>query len=198
MGEYAKRINDGVEIKIGTCERMYYLRYEDRNRVKRLPNSLDPATCAGLFWRLPFPDEDAILPGEYRPHDRGLRLFRIIENPDHAQICYRSAQADFMPEDMSEAEPGIMQLRHEHSGVMINVPCYHGAKLPEPPPGGQVFWNGRGYALELTSIKNLNDGKVKPVVSCRFCGTMWSFNWPDILPYIPDEELKRRLEKYAN
>ncbi len=31
MGEYAKRASDGVEVKIGTCEAMYYLRFEDRD-----------------------------------------------------------------------------------------------------------------------------------------------------------------------
>ncbi len=30
MGEYAKRLSDGTEIKIGTCEEMLYLRFEDR------------------------------------------------------------------------------------------------------------------------------------------------------------------------
>ena len=33
MGEYAIRKSDGESIKIGTCEDMYYLRYEDRFKV---------------------------------------------------------------------------------------------------------------------------------------------------------------------
>jgi ferredoxin hydrogenase len=33
MGEYAKRKSDGLEVKIGTCASMYYLRYEQRNEV---------------------------------------------------------------------------------------------------------------------------------------------------------------------
>ena len=33
MGEYAIRKSDNDCIKIGTCEDMYYLRYEDQDKV---------------------------------------------------------------------------------------------------------------------------------------------------------------------
>ena len=41
MGEYAKR--NGKEIKIGTCESMYYLRYEHRKQVQPMPGNVNPA-----------------------------------------------------------------------------------------------------------------------------------------------------------
>ena len=44
MGEYAKYNNQ--EIKIGTCETMYYLRYEDRHKVKALKGNVDPVRDA--------------------------------------------------------------------------------------------------------------------------------------------------------
>jgi len=68
MGEYAKFGNS--EIKIGTCEDMYYLRFEDRYKVRHLPGNVDPnkdSEAAHLRFRLPFPDEDHILPGGYEP-----------------------------------------------------------------------------------------------------------------------------------
>lgn len=34
MGEYAKRMRDGERVKIGTCENMYYLRFEERHQVE--------------------------------------------------------------------------------------------------------------------------------------------------------------------
>jgi len=77
MGEYALRKSDDTEIKIGTCEDMYYLRYEDRDKVSKLPNSLDPRTEYNLRFRLPFPDEDDIKPGEYDDYNRGERLWQI-------------------------------------------------------------------------------------------------------------------------
>jgi hypothetical protein len=33
MGEYATRKSDNEYIKIGTCESMYYLRFDDINQV---------------------------------------------------------------------------------------------------------------------------------------------------------------------
>lgn len=76
MGEYAHY--EGKIIKIGTCEMMYYLRYEDRFKVKKHENSLDPHTEKNLFWRLPFPDEDKKEIGNYSPSERGIE----INDPD--------------------------------------------------------------------------------------------------------------------
>lgn len=67
MGEYAFRNSDGQHIKIGTCENMYYIRYEDRFKVRPDEYSLDCSKETGLIWRLPFPEEDHLKPGEYEP-----------------------------------------------------------------------------------------------------------------------------------
>ena len=42
MGEYAQRISDGERVKIGTCEDMLYLRFEDRAKVSALAGNVDP------------------------------------------------------------------------------------------------------------------------------------------------------------
>lgn len=42
MGEYAVRISDGERIKIGTCEDMLYLRFEDRHKVSAENGSVNP------------------------------------------------------------------------------------------------------------------------------------------------------------
>ena len=65
MGEYARRKSDNVEIKVGTCRSMYYIRYEDREKVKQVSWSCNPATEANLLWRLPVESEDNILIGDY-------------------------------------------------------------------------------------------------------------------------------------
>lgn len=196
MGEYSKRKSDGVEVKIGTCENMYYLRYEDRNKVEKLPHSLDPATCTGLRWRLPFPDEDGVGIGEYKDYKRGLRLWKYVEDPDNPQVCYRKIEVGFMPEGLIDYAPGVLQLTHKDSGMRVNMPCHHGSKIPTAPAEWQVF-SGCGYALELTSVKNRPDGTLYPIVACRWCGYAWGFEWPEVLPYVQDAEMWRRLEKYA-
>jgi hypothetical protein len=181
MGEYATRKSDHQEVKIGTCEDMFYLRYEDRGKVRQLPGSLNPATELDLRFRLPFPDEDSVRIGEYQDFNRGERLY--AENDTDCRNLH-------IPDD----DPGIIQLTHK-SGLLLNVPCHHGQKLPEVAEGMQAFWNGKSYALVLSSIKNTAEG-IKPVVRCRFCNNAWRFDWADVFPYV-NGELKARLREYA-
>ena len=187
MGEYAKY--KGEEIKIGTCESMYYLRYEDRGKVTAIPHSINPALEKDLFWRLPFPDEDNINPGEYDHYNRGYRLYKPIETPGTQPNSHESF-AD--PETFEN--PGTIQLRDDNSGLMANVNCYHGGKLPVNSEDAKFFWNGKGWFFELAFIKNTGSG-VEPVVRCKCCGNMWRYTWGDVLPYIHGE-IKARLEKH--
>ena len=190
MGEYGIRKSDGEHVKIGTCERMFYLRYEDRDKIKPEENSLDQMKATGLFWRLPFPDEDGVLPGDYDPHNRGLHLYKF-------GIDRRGEKYTMDFEDAETVEhPGTIQLRHESSGLLMNVPCYHGLKLPDVREPMRAAWNGKSHSFELDSIKNISDGTVHPVVKCRHCGKMWRYKWADVLPYVHGE-MKTRLEIYA-
>ena len=180
MGEYAKF--NGHEIKIGTCECMYYIRYEDRSRVQAEPNSVDPATQKNLFWRLPFPDEDHLNPGDYPDHNRGVRLF----SREHG---------DFREESCID-DTGNMQMTHP-SGLLANIKCYHGLKLPESSDDAGFHWNGKSHSFELVLIKNTTDG-IRAVYHCRHCRQMWSTDeWETILPYILDEKLRERLSAYS-
>jgi hypothetical protein len=172
MGEYAIRKSDGQRVKIGTCESMYYLRYEDRNKVTHESGNVDPMKDAeSLRFRLPFLDEDEIQPGDYEDHNRGLRLYRAS--------AVNGCSSDFE----IEAEPGIMQLRHE-SGLLLNVPCYHGAKLPEVVSPMKAFWNGKSWSIELYRLRPTPQG-IKPIIGCRHCGEIWRVDWADIWEYIP-------------
>ena len=191
MGEYAKRNSDGEHVKIGTCECMYYLRYEDRNKVSPLPGSLNPNTELNLYWRLPFPDEDRLLPGEYEEYKRGLRLYKMV--PDGRG---REWAEDFtLSDEGDDLNPGIIQLHHKEAGLLLNVPCYHGMKLPEVGPGMKAFWNGKGHSFELSSVKNTSEG-VLPIIRCRHCGNAWLSTWEEVLPYVGDKEMRKRLGKY--
>lgn len=179
MGEYARRKRDGVEVKIGTCSDMYYIRYEDRDKVARLQNSLDCSVEFNLRWRLPFPDEDKVKIGEYEDYCRGCGL------------------SGFNDYDGMIDNVGTLQLTHE-SGLLINVPCYHGIKLPDiTGPKVGAFWNGKSNHIELSSVKNMPDGTLRPVIRCRYCGESWRSEWEYVLPHLYDRELKERLEVYA-
>jgi len=182
MGEFA--LYNGQRVKIGTCESMYYLRYEDRFKVTAEAHSLDPAFTPNLFWRLPFEDEDNVEIGCYSDFSRGYRLYQMDE---------RGYCQDYYPED--ELKPGSFQMSHP-SGLLISVPCHHGKKLPDLGAQTRVGWNGKSHCFELVHIKNLEDGSVVPIIRCRHCGDMWRTDWADILPYIHGELLER-LKIYA-
>jgi hypothetical protein len=177
MGEYAIRKSDNQEIKIGTCENMYYLRYSDRDMVTALEGNVDPMdedTVKQLRFRLPFPDEDNIKPGEYEPF-RGAQLYDFT-NPDTAN------------------DPGIVQL-HSKKGLMVNVTCYHGEKLPENTKDVKFFWNGKSPAYELRFLKFI-DGVVYGVYTCTECDHSWRKPLKEIIPFMvryEDQDLVKRL-----
>ena len=179
MGEYAKRKSDGEEVKIGTCESMYYLRYEDKNNVEPCEGS-----GYGIYYRLPFPDEDDVDIGNYENYNRGYPLYDTVN--DYTEYFTDPTTAD---------DPGIIQITHK-CGLLINIPCYHGAKLPDGGEEIKVFWNGKSNFLELSSLKECENGEIRPVIKCKHCGHMWSYDWADVLPYI-QKRMKQRLMKYV-
>ena len=62
----------------------------------------------------------------------------------------------------------------------------------------KAAWNGKSWHLELSSVKSMPDGALRPVYRCRHCDSMWSTEWEKILPYCGlDKEMLRRLERYA-
>jgi hypothetical protein len=114
------RKSDGARVKIGTCESMYYLRLEDRDAV-----TPERGSGFGWYWRLPFPDEDHILPGDYGDYSRGERLWKKDESekPLNAQ----RHDIDFA-DDEATKKPGRVQLHHD-SSLLLSVACYHGGRL---------------------------------------------------------------------
>jgi hypothetical protein len=105
---------------------------------------------------------------------------------------------DRWPTDYSDPalaeNPGIIQLRHEASGLMLNVPCFHGERLPEVTKPMQAFWNGKGHSYELSSVKTTAEG-LFPVIKCRHCRTAWRCDWSELWDYIPADMQKRFVER---
>jgi hypothetical protein len=201
MGEYAIRKSDKEYVKIGTCESMYYLRYEDREKVAAHPGNVDVnENPAGLRFRLPFPDEDHFRPGEYTPYNRKLPLL------------HRETRASFESTALGDGKNlsnGLIQLRHD-CGYLLNVPCYHGTRLPDGGKEIRAHWNGRaGYFMALMSLKciavaypNGHAGfgtryVVKPVIGCVFCEEAWRCDWVDVWDYLSDE-WRERLQVYKD
>ncbi len=177
MGEFA--LYRGERVKIGTCDSMYYLRWEDRHKVKATSGSVNPVKDLGLRFRLPFPDEDNEEPGGYckQPFARGSVLAAGFSFPDSVE------------------NPGTVQMHHG-GGLLVNVKCYHGEKLPEGNQDFSAAWNGKSPShYELRHVKTTQEGVI-PVIGCRWCREMWRSTWDEVLPHL-DAEMHVRLKHHA-
>ena len=182
MGEYAKRKIDGCEVKIGTCESMYYLRYEQRNEVvyNFQPNK---GKHTEWLWRIPVPFEDNMLPGDYEYG--GLLKDGYIPY----LLKLKQPTGDF--EKFLVDNPGTCQQVVEKLGMLINLPCHHGVALPKAE-GFKFFWNGKRDALHLCFLTDY-EKELRVGIKCNACGKMWSCDFMEIEPYIVSLWMKLRL-----
>lgn len=152
MGEYAKYGRD--EIKIGTCENMYYLRHEQRWEISPLPGNVNPQDseqAAHLRFRFPFPEEDGTRPGAFRDYSRGL-LIPGFEIP--------------------ELDHGITQFVAQ-AGFNVCLPC------PESKAGrefsekhAKIHRNGYPGAVSLVMQRMVGE-ELQAIVRCNGCGNMF-------------------------
>ena len=150
MGEYAKF--NGQEIKIGTCEDMYYLRFQQRHEVQTLRGNVDlkdSEVLQALRFRFPFPEEDRTEPGAYDSHEKSARV------PDSFQA--------------GDIKHHSMQFS-ARNGYLVSLPC------PESEEGKafphKIHKNGYGGAVHLVAQK-LVGAELWPVCRCGGCGAMW-------------------------
>lgn len=189
MGEYATDKRTGERFKIGTCESMYYVRFEQR---KDFIYNYPTENC---FWRIPTPDEDDVEMGNYNyelfKEKEGIPLHLLIDPYKFDKETILSMQED----------KHTLQLRDERMGLLVNVKCPHGL-----PFKGEQFdvehqqdsfvisygYNGLRDTLYLAALKN-TDKNLSVVVKCRCCHDMWSFSFPDIEPIMVSLWMKLRL-----
>ena len=175
MGEHGLR-NDGCKVKIGTCENMYYLRYSDRHMIRPLEGNLDPnddSILKELRWRLPYPDEDHIKPGDYEP--------------------FRKEEPKLYDYEPKNTNAGLLQLKTKY-GMLLNVPCYHGEKLPDNTGEIKTFWNGKSSAYVLKWLKFI-DGQPYGVYGCIECREEWRAPLNELIPFMGGDNapLRNRL-----
>lgn len=157
MGEYAKY--NGEQIKIGTCEQMYYLRADQVRLVSAERGSVDPhnrETAGRIRFRFPFPDEDTTQPGAFIDYQRSLFVYGVEapEGVDH----------------------GTLQFTRNYptsGGIILSTPC------PESAAGkaSGLKFHHNGYSGKVgINSQRLIDGKLKLVCSCGSCGCLWRYD----------------------
>lgn len=154
MGEYATY--GAGRIKIGTCEDMLYLRFDQRTLVRHEEGNVDvmnPRDLGVVRFRFPWPDEDGTEPGHFDRPDRTVAI-------EHVPF----------PEGL---EHGIVQLQNREAGYAVNLPCPEGPGPHPVPQGGHgtpmLFRNGfRGRTL--LKQQAVRDGKLVSIFECGGCG----------------------------
>ncbi len=169
MGEYL--IHKGTEIKIGTCENLYYARYQDiADHLGELKKGMDGTPeeyikeSAQSRFRFPFPDEDSTGIGNYEEHDRGI-LFELplefMHQIEHRKIstqittvngCYKETVQVLCPADKTK------------ENKFVNIKSWN------RPDGG--------YPVIPVYLKQqkIYDGRLLVICECAWCGTR--FNTP--------------------
>lgn len=90
MGEYATRKSDGQNVKIGTCENMYYLRADQVELIRPESGNVSPLRdWKEIRFRFPWPDEDSVAPGDFEGFDRKMLLTEldVPADLDHENGC---------------------------------------------------------------------------------------------------------------
>lgn len=166
MGEYAVRKNDKKKIKIGTCNLMYYLRYEQRKEVV----SDHPLQLNKLWFRLSLKEEDGILPGdfEYYGHGGSHPLAFVVKTDDKGNVIKEAEEFYNELAERSVSEKGIVQVRSEEVGIMCNIPCFHGyhGELPK----GMFYSSPKRNLLSVYSIGVRDEAEA--LIGCTVCGNV--------------------------
>ena len=149
MGEFA--IYGPDQIKIGTCEDLYYLRPEQAQAVQ-------PVDVLGEFdwsvyrFRFPWPDEDHVAPGQFEQFDKGW----LLQLPPTPGVEHRP-----------------VEFHNSDIGYRVHLPC------PETHGGNGLDVVRSRFAGPVHLFQQrLHDGCLVPVLRC-VCGALWRLDTID-------------------
>lgn len=184
MSEYATRKIDNKEFKIGTCEDMFKCRYDQLGEITY------PYMSDNLCWRIPTPDEDGTLPGDYN--------YSLLQEDGYIPWKLRIDTSKFSNDDIAGMkQQGFFQLREPKMGLLINIRCPHGFPMEQFKQNkeGDIIsmgYNGHQDTLYLKGLKN-EPTELKVLVECSACESMWSLSFNEIEPAIESIWMRLRL-----
>ncbi len=171
MGEYIKY--QGKEIKLGTCEDLYYARLGQLEEavavdaLEGLGGNLNPAEYLdpknGWRYRFPFPEEDDIDMGDFKDYNKGLVIqlqpedYGIIEGMEHNDT-WHSCHPKGGGYNVNIATPCPQS--KDFDWTFTQQPDNAIKKLNHSP----MTWR----IVEITQQKQV-DGEVWTVIDCPYC-----------------------------
>lgn len=167
MGEYGTY--KGEEIKIGTCEDMYYMRADQIPLVE----SATLRDLTAIRFRFPFPDEDGIEPGNFDDCDRGARVWGIEPPADldrHYKVQFK-AQA----------------------GILVSLPCPYSQEAKDS--GVKYHFNGYRGPVKIVQ-QRVWAGVWVTVCECGACGARYRLpTLDDVRPVLDACERHAKAEE---
>ena len=153
MGEYAFHGQD--QVKIGTCEDMYYLRADQLDAVHGGDAGNLKSSLGVVRFRFPFPDEDGVSPGSFEDYRRGFNV------PGYS-----------LPAKLSGDEHGSLQFSHR-AGYLVSLPCPEQFGQPgmsvKMPDGLTVHRNGFSGGPKIVQ-QAYRGGLLVTLLHCGSCG----------------------------
>lgn len=162
MGQYYK------DVKIGTCESMYYLRLDEALSLAKMGLKDDDGIPFSVYvsdevtrFRFPFPDEDGkTLIGEEIKYDRGVPLYTGGIEILHKKICLSNFPA------------------YTHN-VNIFLPCPYSEEFKAK--GIEISRGGAGESVLVVKMEGMRNGKRKAIFSCARCGEPQTLKDDDVV-----------------
>ncbi len=169
MGEYAEY--RGEQIKIGTCEDMYYLRADQAHLVRALRGNVNPITQAdNIRFRFPFPNEDNCKPG-------------CFEDPFRAEGFYDVP----IPEGVKHTTTQFVSSR----GYLLSSDC---PEMMMAKLGKNMFARNGNIGRVRLVQQRVWEGKLVLVMECGGCGAKYRLpTLEDAQPVI--DSLKKQFDE---
>jgi len=182
MGEYAKY--NGQQIKIGTCESMYYLRADQAHLVQAMSGNVNPITdCESIRFRFPFPEEDGCKPGSFDDFQKTVGLYGL---PVETSFEHHTTQ--FVSQ----------------RGYLTSLPCPETVIQDAAIKNLRFARNANNGPMRIVQQKVFN-GMLVTVLECGGCGIAWRLETLEMAQpvidllrkYTPDTEInKHDLKRY--
>lgn len=182
MGEYMKDRATGERIKVGTCEELLYLRFDQLDAVAPCGDANPHEHLDVYRFRFPWPDEDGIAPGMHSDPFRELGIYGVSVP---AEVPHRETQ-------------------FTAPGYNVMLPCPEGPGFVESPgiegagrqtPGGALQYHRNGNPGPVRIVgQAVRHGRL--VLICRCGGCKVTYNVPTIEEAEPTlAALRRRADQ---
>nr|DAK56583.1 MAG TPA: hypothetical protein [Caudoviricetes sp.] len=159
-------------------------------RYDQLGEITYPYMSDNLYWRIPTPDEDGTLPGDYN--------HSLLQEDGHIPWKLMIDTSKFGDDDIASLQQtGTIQLKEPKMGLLVNIRCPHGFPMEQFKINKEgtiisMGYNGRQDTLYLKGLKN-EPSELKVLVECSACRNMWSFSFNEIEPLIESIWMRLRL-----